>query len=451
MLNEIEWLNQQLKEKSTQLIEVKSTLNQTTYDLETRLELSSSELKKLQSQIESLQKSNESLQSQLDESSTKLQEAREKESRTRLEYNDEAASREKLIDMYKEEAAANKERLEEAARVIAEMNEVVAECKQEYGRLLDEKTSSEAAYEARIKCKEEALAKLEQELKNANELLSIAKRKGATVLSESDIEQLSPAAAVASRLLKSGMTLTQIYSEYVNLSESLQAEKNENERLKSYLNELVSEIEEKAPILNRQKQEYEDAMKTINTLSAQLENSMMDYEVLKSKSEDSIKKYNMVASENGRLKQDVNDLSRQVSVLLYEIEKLRARLINPRSSGSIGDHLDTTLANLFGNNMNESMNETTVGEVTSTSESAAATSGINKGAFYFRNIEDLQKQNQKLLRLINEMSDKKQSEEKAELEMRTKEFNEKLALAVRELDELKTQREKQETILEEMG
>jgi nucleoprotein TPR len=65
----------------------------------------------------------------------------------------------------------------------------------------------------------------------------------------------------------------------VNLSENLQAEKSENERLKAYLNELVSEIEEKAPILNRQKYEYEDAMKTISSLSAQLENSMMDYEV----------------------------------------------------------------------------------------------------------------------------------------------------------------------------
>ena len=57
---------------------------------------------------------------------------------------------------------------------------------------------------------DEHVNKLEQELKNANELLSIAKRKGATVLSESDIETLSPAAAVASRLLKSGMTLTQV-------------------------------------------------------------------------------------------------------------------------------------------------------------------------------------------------------------------------------------------------
>ena len=68
----------------------------------------------------------------------------------------------------------------------------------------------------------EIISKLEQELKIANELLSIAKPKGAIVLSDADIEQLSPAAPVASRLLKNGMTLTQVYSEYVNLAENLQ-------------------------------------------------------------------------------------------------------------------------------------------------------------------------------------------------------------------------------------
>lgn len=284
MLNEISWLNQQLKEKSTQVIELKSQLNQTSSELETKLELSSSEVKKLQSQLDSLQKLNESLQSQLEDRSAQLQELRERETRARLEYNDEAASREKLIELYKEEARENKERLDEATRMIAETNELLVECRSEYGRVLDEKANGDAAYEARIKCKDENVAKLEQELKNANELLSIAKRKGATVLSESDIEQLSPAAAVASRLLKSGMTLTQIYSEYVNLSETLQYEKSENERLKAYLQELVSDIEEKAPIFNRQKIEYEDAMKTIASLSAQLENSMMDYEVKKKNS-----------------------------------------------------------------------------------------------------------------------------------------------------------------------
>merc|ERR1712127_652619 len=50
---------------------------------------------------------------------------------------------------------------------------------------------------------------------------------------------MSPAAAVASNLLKNGMALTQIYSEYVNLAESLQKEKNENQRLKAYVTEIT--------------------------------------------------------------------------------------------------------------------------------------------------------------------------------------------------------------------
>ena len=112
------------------------------------------------------------------------------------------------------------------------MKQMVFDINQDYKTVSEEKESDEKAFEAKLKERENVISKLEQELKNANELLSIAKRKGATVLSESDIEQLSPAAAVASRLLKSGMSLTQIYSEHVNLSESLQQEKKENERLK---------------------------------------------------------------------------------------------------------------------------------------------------------------------------------------------------------------------------
>ena len=69
---------------------------------------------------------------------------------------------------------------------------------------------------------------------------------------------------MASRLLKGGMTLTQIYSEYVNLSESLQTEKDEHERVKQYLCEVIKEVEEKAPMLKRQKQEYDEAIKTVN-------------------------------------------------------------------------------------------------------------------------------------------------------------------------------------------
>jgi nucleoprotein TPR len=365
---------------------------------------------------------------------------------TRLDFSEEAQLREKLIYTYKEELNETKDKLQMASQTIEEMKQMVLEINQEYKSVSDEKDQESKAFEAKLKEKEMIVSKLEQELKNANELLSIAKRKGATVLSESDIEQLSPAAAVASRLLKSGMSLTQIYSEHVNLSETLQQEKKENERLKSYIEELVRDIEEKAPTMIRQKHEYEESVKTINNLTEQLEKSMMDFEVLKSKSEDSIKKYNLVTSENMRLKQDIQDFSRQITVLLHEIETMRRCAAK---SGSLttpivakidleASHMNTSIANLFASNEEIDLS---VSEVTSSSEVQ------NKNLFLFRNIEELQKQNQKLVQLVHEITYKKQSEEKIEFDSRTKEYNEKLNLAMRELDEFKRQREKQEQVV----
>jgi len=431
LLNEIEWLNSELEKKSTQTLQLRSEYNQKTFEYESKLEDLQSDNKKFKSLNESLQQANQTMESQIEELSQKLQELREKYAQTKQDYTEESQSREKIIQLYQEENTSCKTKLDDAAQAIADLKQMVLELKEEYSKLLDEKTQQETALDAKLKENTEVIAKLEQELKNANELLSIAKRKGATVLSEADIEQLSPAAAVASRLLKNGMTLTQIYSEYVNLSDALQTEKSENQKLTSYINEIVKEIEEKAPALKRQKQEYEDAVKTIDSLTNQLENAMMDYEVLKSKSEDSIKKYNLVSSENMRLRQDCNDLSRQVSVLLHEVEKLRSKLLARKSFNR--------------SDLEQSMNDTlTESEVSSSSEV------ISKDVLLFRSIEELQKKNHELIRRNHELNDKKQSEEKLEFEQKTREYNEKLNLALRELDELKLQREKYEQVLEEI-
>ena len=51
---------------------------------------------------------------------------------------------------------------------------------------------------------------LQKELKHANELLETSKKRGISALSDEDIEKLSPAAAATSRLLKSGLSLTQV-------------------------------------------------------------------------------------------------------------------------------------------------------------------------------------------------------------------------------------------------
>jgi hypothetical protein len=58
-------------------------------------------------------------------------------------------------------------------------------------------------------------------------------------LSPEGIEKLSPSAAAASKLLKTGMSLTQVFSQLVSCQEELLAAKDENTRLNSYLEQIL--------------------------------------------------------------------------------------------------------------------------------------------------------------------------------------------------------------------
>ena len=65
-------------------------------------------------------------------------------------------------------------------------------------------------HQQELDSRQETVTALRKELEVANKLLKTVKEKG---LSEDSIECLSPSAAQASRLLKSGITVTGIYSQ----------------------------------------------------------------------------------------------------------------------------------------------------------------------------------------------------------------------------------------------
>lgn len=56
--------------------------------------------------------------------------------------------------------------------------------------------------------------------------------------------------------------------------EHLQLERLENKRVNKYLDDIVQEVEAKAPILKRQRDEHERMQKSVAGLSVQLEQAM---------------------------------------------------------------------------------------------------------------------------------------------------------------------------------
>lgn len=63
------------------------------------------------------------------------------------------------------------------------------------------------------------------------------------------------------------MSLTQIYAQYVTVADELANEKEENSKIKSYLNQIVQELHDKSPLLIRQREELEKALETISELT----------------------------------------------------------------------------------------------------------------------------------------------------------------------------------------
>ena len=66
----------------------------------------------------------------------------------------------------------------------------------------------------------------------------------------------------------------QLYTAYLESQEQLQLERLENKRANKYLDDIVQEVEAKAPILKRQRDEHERMHKSVASLSAKLEQAV---------------------------------------------------------------------------------------------------------------------------------------------------------------------------------
>ncbi|XP_052073511.1 nucleoprotein TPR-like isoform X6 [Mytilus californianus] len=215
------------------------------------------------------------------------------------------------------------------------------------------------------------------------------------------------------------MTLTQIYNAYVNVSDELMLEKEENKRLQQYLDDILHEIEEKAPVLKKQKEDYVQALQNIDQLTKQLDSSLLENQNLRSEADESIRKFNHMQRENHKYQQQMLDLSHQVQFLVKEIEEVKTGRIVRSDDDNV-----------------------------SSSEISSSCEAISSKLVTFRDIEDLQRQNQRLIAVIRELSEKKEEEEKLATESKTKELKDQLHIAHNELKELKMARDRQQEMVE---
>lgn len=241
----------------------------------------------------------------------------------------------------------------------------------------------------------------------------------------------SPAAA---RLQKSGLSITQLYSDYTAMKASFEAEKRRNVKLEEAINDLMQDLEHKAPEIQELREEHERLQKDLVDMSLLCEEAAKEKDKTRKEARRLEGKIGEYERESGILRQQLRDLSNQVQVLLVEIEH--------RDSGA--DPLSVAQNRTFEQIIN--------GELSEDNETDTDRL-ISQRLTVFRGVKELQEQNEHLLKAIRELGTKMEREEEQRREIEQgnegREIVQLKGVVERLKDELKTLGTKAQSFIRE--
>ncbi|CAC5399713.1 TPR [Mytilus coruscus] len=454
MKGQIDWLNKELGEKTKELMNNRKEQSSKLIDIQTQLEEKTEELRQLTDSMETLRKTNSDQAQRIDKLIQKSKDVCDSQIQSEEQFRQELEAKSKLSELYRTSAEEAEEKIKELSRAVDELQKLLRDSANDHTNMEKEKDNEIEKLNKEIEDRESGIRLLKQELVNANDLIDAARKKNAT---DQQVDSMFPSAATTSKYLKSGMTLTQIYNAYVNVSDELMLEKEENKRLQQYLDDILHEIEEKAPVLKKQKEDYVQALQNIDQLTKQLDSSLLENQNLRSEADESIRKFNHMQRENHKYQQQMLDLSHQALYHKSQIPSTNFRSITSGRLCTINHKYQQQMLDLSHQVqfLVKEIEEVKTGRIVrsdddnvSSSEISSSCEAISSKLVTFRDIEDLQRQNQRLIAVIRELSEKKEEEEKLATESKTKELKDQLHIAHNELKELKMARDRQQEMVE---
>lgn len=385
-------MSRQRRESTTKLI-----------TLQTKVAEKEEELRIEKEQNANLKKGNRELGERIDDLTNKLKEQAEKEDRIVENFQQEIRAQTKLADVYKERLQDSESRAGELSTAVRELQKLLGEASTQYGELETKLKVMEAEHKEAMEAKQETLLALKEELAHANILLEAVKQES----SEAAVSRLSPMAASASKLMKSGLTLTQLYTKYAEVTQELLVERQEKNRLKDYTERIIKEIEERAPIIQKQREDYNYAITTMESLTIKVDELENELAKLSRSREEAQQTADFQVRENRRLNGCCADLSRQVCYLLRELEAARGNMI------PLHDVPDNLAA-----------------------DAKTSSEVISKHLVTFRDIEEMQLTNLKLRAALRELSAEKEEAEVERESVTVKSLRGDINRAQSKIDEL---------------
>ncbi|EGN98500.1 hypothetical protein SERLA73DRAFT_169454 [Serpula lacrymans var. lacrymans S7.3] len=225
---------------------------------------------------------------------------------------------------------------------------------------------------------------------------------------------LSPTVAMVSKAQRGGKTFTDVYADYVRLQDEFAKKSAEYDHMDRTLSAVLAQIEERAPILSQQRAEYERLQSEAAQLASQLSQALSERDSQSSVAQETSQKLKRSNQETELLQRQLDDLGRQVQVLLKELGRQQDPSI---PSDEVLDQMPPPAENID--------------------------AVITNNLVLFRSIGELQEQNQKLLKIVRELGTKMETEEKEYREALEREQSEAVREAHEAIQDLATQLERQ--------
>ncbi|XP_018651424.1 putative tpr [Schistosoma mansoni] len=373
-----DWLEERLQQTTDQLLTVRRDSYQKSYSLEAELGLRNVELENSKQCIERLETNVKKLTQANDEYIVKLKLVTDEQIKMEQLYGNEIEAQKQLIKLYKEQVKELEEKNEELSNAVSSIQGLLKEAYENVSRLENENSFLQAKCSEANSKLQTATENLASELERSQHLLDKFRVDG---LSEEELRQLNPSVAATLSALKRGHSLTQLYADYVQVVEDRDQLKLDKQRLTEYVEQMVDELKEKAPLLRNQQEEYRKLQTELKELTSCYECATKKLEETQLQKRESERRAGFYHRETCRLKQTCSDLSKQVKSLLYEVEVSRGTVIRIPDSSMDITNVSSMLENL-----------------------ASSAMIIDDHLVTWKNLDELQSQNQRLLCVARDLA-----------------------------------------------
>ncbi|KAK6516465.1 hypothetical protein TWF506_006371 [Arthrobotrys conoides] len=330
-----EWLENELSIKQNEYSKYRKERSAQVSRLERNLEDAQSKTHMAEQKANSLTKRYEEVCHKVEESQLKIKALTEDLASREDDFRTEISNAKRLADLWENSTKSARDRIKQLEDLREQQQSQMAE---EVGRVqaLNEALKEEqGVLHKKIQELEVQIERLETDLglyaSGAIQPIAqspAASRRGRNAMTPvrgtgtPERHLVSPAAHAIVMSQKSGMSLTEVYTDYAAVKRELEAANNRNQRLQESFDELIHELEDKGPEFENQKAELDRAAEEIVILSELLEEANKNNERGTKELKSLKKQLREDTKQIESLKQQIRDSGSQIQFLLAEVQHL---------------------------------------------------------------------------------------------------------------------------------